>query len=228
MTTVTKKHPQFILASMQAFYDDKPRGVQYWNVSKWLEEVQSELAIRERFVLEKDAAYRQLLPYVVVTQEGDDGLLRYLPYKRTKQVGEERLFDKVSIGYGGHIDLAEVRFDVDSVLLLKDTILACVRNEMGQELQVAGDTAKTWLHHSPATFSGHFIVSDEGVDRYHLAIIMHINVPKGLVFECAEAELEMMTPMTGQELLASNFPIESWSRLYLEHLERSYEADVVA
>jgi len=48
---------------------------------------------------EADPAYKQLIPYVIMTHAG-----KYLNYVRGKRAGETRLVGNRSIGIGGHIN----------------------------------------------------------------------------------------------------------------------------
>lgn len=56
-----------------------------------------------RRIAETDDTWRQIIPYTIVTS-GD----RVLTYCRAKTGGEDRLHDLWSVGFGGHINLADV------------------------------------------------------------------------------------------------------------------------
>lgn len=178
-------------------------------------------------MLESQPRYRQLIPYTVLTQVGEDGVQRYLPYQRMQGVGEARLAGKVSVGFGGHIDLASVVFTDRSVVDLDATIHSSTERELIEELRVVGDGPLA----IGAQYTHHFIVSSAtGVDCVHAGIVMAAQVPVGVVLECAEKELQMLPAMTAQELLASDFELESWTRQYLRAVtaDRPYASRTAA
>lgn len=227
-----KKHPQFILAMKAAFYHSERvavPGINRFETQGWLDDAQSWLIIGEREALEKDPTYRQLLPYVIVRQTGADGVVRYLPYRRTDKIGESKLAGNVSVGYGGHIDMADIVLTDKSVVQLKETLLSAALRELVEELDItinqmslSDSDKRSMLHVQFAEFAEHFILDDSNaVGRVHVGIICVMDVPTTWTVSCAEAELETMTPMTGAELLAADLPLENWTRLYLEKVHQA-------
>lgn len=106
------KQQQAILAMSSAYFinlfgadHDKIVDIDYRH---WLEKAHDHLVIRKRALLEKESQFRQLLPYVIVTQTGEDGVVKYAPFLRTPKAGEVGLHGKVSVGWGGHIDAEDV------------------------------------------------------------------------------------------------------------------------
>lgn len=228
---VVKKHPQHILAMEQEFFDFAVHFTRDLNVLaaesflNW-PQTASALTIREREALEPDEGYRQVLPYVVVRQIGRDGVLRYLAYRRTKRVGEQRLAGKVSIGFGGHIDAADVVVRGDSTIDLRATILDCAERELREELGVmqAGriEPLAAWVSAIAPAFAHLFITHNEGVQRVHLGVVLYFDVPSDVTLCCAEEELETMGMYTAEELAvwmtaASAPELEVWSQLLVEH-----------
>jgi predicted NUDIX family phosphoesterase len=53
----------------------------------------------DRTEAEHDPSHKQIIPYIVVSR-GD----RFLIYRRTSKQGENRLHNKFSLGFGGHIN----------------------------------------------------------------------------------------------------------------------------
>jgi len=87
-----------------------------------------------RGILEKDDAFRQIIPYVVFRWRGE-----LLSYVRSPAGGESRLHAKSSIGFGGHVDAEDCVF-IDSSINLDQTLGEAinreVREELGPDLQV--------------------------------------------------------------------------------------------
>jgi len=78
----------------------------------------------ERPSAENDPSYKQIIPYILIAHAG-----RYLVYRRTKKQGENRLHNKFSLGFGGHIN------DVDSNReTATNVILAAMVRELNEEL----------------------------------------------------------------------------------------------
>ncbi|QOC57940.1 hypothetical protein phiK7B1_085 [Pseudomonas phage phiK7B1] len=176
--------------------------------------VQEGLVIGQREALEKDESVRQVLPYVILSQFDESaGVMKYIPYRRTKKVGEARLAGNVSVGFGGHIDLADV-VSKDSVIDLIATIGQAVGREMQEEV-VFGSMNGLDI----SLFSVGMILDDsDEVGKVHLGVVMNAQLPPGATAICAEEELESMAPMSARELLDSGLPLESWSRIALDFL----------
>ncbi|AEH50530.1 NUDIX domain-containing protein [Pseudothermotoga thermarum] len=53
----------------------------------------------DRDLVENDESFRQVIPYVIMKQDG-----KFLVLRRTNKQGEKRLHNKISLGVGGHIN----------------------------------------------------------------------------------------------------------------------------
>lgn len=91
----------------------------------------ADLFIIQREYAEKATAFRHIIPYVVIV----DRQGRILMYQRGAGVGEQRLAGQCSVGFGGHVDLHDVRYD-DSVIDLNNTLEGCALRELEEELGV--------------------------------------------------------------------------------------------
>jgi len=78
----------------------------------------------DRPAAEADPAFKQIIPYVAVTHRG-----RFLLYRRTARQGEARLHDKLSLGFGGHINPVDGEDPAKTNL-----ILAAMVRELNEEL----------------------------------------------------------------------------------------------
>jgi len=78
----------------------------------------------DRKQAEEDPSHKQIIPYILVTNDG-----RFLLYKRTKKQGESRLHNKLSLGFGGHINDIDGNRETDTNL-----ILAAMIRELNEEV----------------------------------------------------------------------------------------------
>jgi len=219
-----KKYPQHIVAVDAVCMASKPplaQGLNRVGLQEFCEKAASFVTIREREWLEKDPAYRQLLPYVIVTQSTPTGV-RYITYRRGKGVGESRLAGNVSVGFGGHIDLADVVFDKKtSVIQLMETIGYAATREIAEELVFLDGVEEKNFD----LFDVGLIVDNSNdVGCVHLGLALTAMIPADVVVESREEELEMLAPMTARELLDSGLPLENWTRIFLEHVVSQPEA----
>lgn len=237
------KNGQFILAIDAQFFRDRDfaNGIHDFPLYDLYNAVQPYLTIRQRAALEENLAYRQILPYKVITQLGADGRQRIVGYRRLKAGGESRLYGLMSIGFGGHIDLEDVvtcegepdspeRSTVD----LEATVRASSRRELGQEVHcitASGGAiryepaieevvpANTFIHYSLVDALGPEWTPKQDVHSFHVAFVYNIEADPRLEFTSGEPnQIELLAPMTAEELLVSGMPMEEWTRLLLEHM----------
>ena len=124
----TERREEMVLAIRRSLFDQLGafQGLNF-DVAHYLSPI---LARENNFFLprstaELDPAFKQIIPYVVLTHAG-----RVLHYTRGKKGGERRLVAKGSIGIGGHLN------DADENLFSYDqrSYLAGVRREVDEEL----------------------------------------------------------------------------------------------
>lgn len=218
-TPVKKKHPVAILAMDQAYFAQHPQfgaGLTRYPAKLWVKEAQSHLLIREREMLEQEPQYRQILPYVFIRQLNATGDYVYQVYRRTNKVGESRLAGNASAGFGGHIDLADIVFN-ESIIDLLATIFDAVDREVTEEIKAISPEHQPELSAAVVSFDDCFILDDTNeVGTVHVGVVMTIDLPPGIDVICAENELTSAQPMTAKELLASDLPLENWTRIYME------------
>jgi predicted NUDIX family phosphoesterase len=229
---------QFILAADQNFFSARypagffihPQGID----EAWAEGIAPYLAIRQREALELNADYRQLLPYVVVRQIGNDSRVRFFAYERTSLVGEQRLAGKVSIGIGGHIDACDVQYGdrgedggplQNSIPDLLSTLRVAARREVEEELVVTPTESQPLRRYRgevlDLVFANSLILHHEGVQRVHAGILMFADAPGHVSLKCKEKELSAIGFLTASELLRDyDGRLEVWSQLYLESIAK--------
>jgi predicted NUDIX family phosphoesterase len=80
--------------------------------------------------LEADESFLQICSYTVI-KKIDDNSSRVLAYQRSKKVGDTRLQGKLSIGFGGHVELQDLPKDTGSP---SDAIHTATIREIHEEL----------------------------------------------------------------------------------------------
>lgn len=204
--------PQFILAVSSAFdakAELKP-GMNMISLDQFIASAQSLLAIRERDHLEQDPNYRQIIPYVILAKKVGGSSHKFVPYVRTSQSGEERLRGNISIGFGGHVDLADVAQE-NSVINLAQTIGMAVGRELAEEVKIFSESQDM-----PVFDNGLLIDDSNEVGKVHLGVVLTVVLREDAVITSNEDALEVLAPMTARELLESGLPLENWSRIFLE------------
>lgn len=153
---------------------------------------------RPRADVEDDPSFQQIIPYVLC-RHGD----RHLVYRRTKKQDEARLHDKVSLGFGGHINDGDLPTDGRNI------IEAGMRRELDEEIGLAGITT--------VTFAG--IISDDStpVSRVHVGFV-HRLVTDSAEFEVREPDLIEAWWAGVDELRQLQPHMESWSRIAFDNL----------
>ncbi len=159
-----------------------------------------------RFMLraqaEKNPAYKQLIPYVIMTC--DDKLLTYV---RGKRAGETRLVGNRSIGIGGHIN------PVDDMPLFSanfyETYLAAVGREVAEEVTIEAN-------HKDRVVA---LLNDDSkeVGQVHLGIV-HLWTLDAPNITRREQMITQMSFMPLPELQQLRDTMETWSQLCLDNI----------
>jgi predicted NUDIX family phosphoesterase len=154
---------------------------------------------------EADPGYKQLIPYVIMSCDG-----QYLSYVRGRRAGEARLTGLRSIGIGGHIN----PIDADNSSLfayLYENYLTAVQREVAEEVSVeAGHSDKIVA-----------LLNDDSteVGSVHLGIVHHwiLDSPDVSRREQVITQMAFMSPAELREVRDS---METWSQLCLALLEK--------
>ncbi len=175
-----------------------------FDVANYLREffVQGVPRFMPRSQVEKNPAYKQLIPYVLMSYQD-----KYLSYIRGRRAGEARLVGNRSIGIGGHINPADDMplFDTD----FYETYLTAVKREVDEEVSVE-------TSHTDSIVA---LLNDESneVGSVHLGIVHHwiLDAPKVSKREQMITQMAFMTPA---ELHEVRDTLETWSGLCLTQL----------
>ncbi len=151
---------------------------------------------------EKNPAYKQLIPYVLMTCDG-----KFLTYVRGKRAGETRLVGNRSIGIGGHIN------PVDDMPLFSanfyETYLAAVEREVAEEVTIE-------TTHTNRVVA---LLNDDSkeVGQVHLGIV-HLWTLDAPNVVRREQMITQMSFMSLPELQHLRDTMETWSQLCLDNI----------
>ena len=168
-----------------------------FDVERYLREifVQGATCFMNRAQVEKNPAYKQIIPYVIMSCEG-----KYLSYVRGKRAGETRLVAKRSIGIGGHIN------PVDWTLFSAEpyqTYLEAVKREVAEEVSVETPLSEDRIV---------ALLNDDSteVGQVHLGIVHLWTLDEPKVTR-REQMITQMSFMTADELEKVRDSLETWS-----------------
>jgi predicted NUDIX family phosphoesterase len=171
-----------------------------------------EVWVGPRPVLEEDENFLQPIPYIVVRRGN-----QLLAYTRSSKGGEDRLHAKVSVGFGGHVDAADLVVNGDGIIDLRATLLDACSREIDEELGIllSSDTLSAVMKFT------HLIQSDaNAVDRVHIGFVgvLDLNsLPEGKALKF-EDTIENAEFLTLSELGDGTRNLESWTALLVDRL----------
>lgn len=193
-----------------------------------------DIVIAQRFGLETNPNFRQILPYVLVECGG-----KLLCYQRTKGIGEDRLLGKHSIGIGGHIDLADICRGIEvGNLDWESTYYTSIMREVQEEIcpalsdvhpvrvdatfgsykfidgQWLVDPVSVERLRTNLVEMDHKIAAEGGVEAVHLGCPLLISVSTE-EWDLAEDQLILNGFMEPQDIL-DEFDCERWTEILLE------------
>jgi len=170
------------------------RGVLEVDAGPYLERTRRHGAFRPRSDAEHDPTWKQVIPYLVVR----DGP-RYLLMRRTRAGGDERLYERYSIGVGGHLNPGD------------GDVLEGLRREWAEEVAASFEPA--------FRFVGLLNDDSDPVGAVHLGFVYQADTG-GQPVAIRETDKLGGGFATPAEVAAVAEGMESWSRLLFEHLER--------
>lgn len=176
------------------------------NIGEILTEINgARLWIGPRDMLEPNKDFRQVIPYIVL-RVGN----RLVKYTRAAAGGEAALHSKISVGVGGHIDLADICLDrTNNLIHLHETLDNAANREFNEEVDYRfGAIVKRWV--------GTIAHMDSDVARVHLGVVALWDIARlpGQK-EDAVAELGLATL---DELHSDRHLLEDWSKAVVDWL----------
>jgi predicted NUDIX family phosphoesterase len=162
----------------------------------------------ERAYAERTSALKQVIPYNVVVRDGEVLCLR-----RSKQGGEARLHDKLSIGVGGHINPIDLPAPGDAPgSERRDPIPAATRREVAEEeLEIEGEWSARAIG----------ILNDDSnpVGAVHVGLVQVLEVHGAVaVSETEQLSGQFASVRELTTMLAGGANFETWSSLLIPHL----------
>lgn len=155
---------------------------------------------------ETNKAILQLIPYVVVRYNN-----KVLAYVRPNKGNEARLHGKVSVGLGGHVDLADAVHE-DSVVDIDATLReSCVR-ELFEEVSITVDP-------QDIKWSGLIYRKDGPVDRVHLGVVAEIEADEAMHKSICSSEETGKIRFTDPSTITADmaeYEIEAWTKAVLD------------
>ncbi len=150
--------------------------------------------------LEEDPNFKQIIPYTIL-KSGD----KILYYSRTDKGNEARLYNKFSVGVGGHVDKE------DETQKQTETIDIAMRRELDEEFGIKDDSV-TFLP------LGYIYTEISDVDKVHIGILMLAVVDENAQVKTSDeiAKFEFVSKDKLLEMLNNpeNDP-ENWTRITL-------------
>lgn len=164
----------------------------------------------DRAAAEQDPTFKQVIPYGIIMSSDMRGC-QVFAYQRTKAVGESRLADFHSIGFGGHINPEDVEdaMSPDNGVGLHHLIISGLRRELREELKIP-----------PVTFLepvGLLYDDSNAVGQVHLGFVYFVWIKDAdaSIRDEALKPLGWRTPNAIKKLAAS---LEPWSKKCLPWL----------
>lgn len=151
-----------------------------------------------RQALEHDDRFRQVIPYVVLHCAS-----KVYSYRRGQASNEDRLRGRTSIGFGGHVTLADL-VTIAGQVDVTATLRTAVTRELHEELQLPAVLAKRTI--------GILCTSDTPVSRVHVGIV-ELWALQNVDVRPLEATVEELTLSDVAQLTCSLEDMEDWSRL---------------
>jgi len=161
------------------------------------------ISYRPRPLMEEDASFKQLIPYVIFRYVDEHGCVSLYQYSRGGGSGEKRLVAKKSVGIGGHISQEDDNAN-DS-----DPYHDGMARELKEEVVIE----------TPYVIKLVGLINDDEteVGRVHLGIVHICDVEAPLV-RSNEVEIEGNGFQPVSELLADLDGFETWSSICLQAL----------
>jgi predicted NUDIX family phosphoesterase len=143
--------------------------------------VLEESHFQPRAKMETDTFYKQLIPYCIVLDEHN----QVLTYTRGKAGQEDRLHDKLSMAFGGHVNPLD---SIDPEFNTLNIVHSCVRREVEEELGL-----NILEHPIKPVFAG-FVNNDaDAVGAVHLGLVYLIRIRNEWV-DLAKVEQAVVRP----------------------------------
>jgi len=186
-----------VVSRKKLFEDIFFEGFEREKITYYLERIRKYSIFMKRFFVENDLNYKQIIPYLVIKFKN-----KYFLFKRFPVGLEKRLFDKYSIGIGGHIN----EEDIDKS---NDLINSGLKREFNEEL----------IYNGKLSYKIMGLINDDfdDVGKVHFGIAYLIEI------ESSDIEVREKSKMRGrlvnkEDLLKYKNKMERWSQIIITNL----------
>jgi predicted NUDIX family phosphoesterase len=207
----------YVVPRAQLFPECYPQGLVTFGAGISRSEFEARLAHHgfyvERARAEREPAWKQIIPYAVVVRTRAER--EVLLMKRLRKGGEGRLFDKLSIGVGGHLNPCD-QPQAGGLPLDPGT-----RREIEEELEIDGPCAITSVG----------ILNDDAnpVGAVHLGLVQVVTLDgDARIRERDVLEGTFTSPVELRRLLHAGANFETWSKALAERLDELLDAAAAA
>ncbi|MCC9602587.1 phosphoesterase [Stieleria sp. JC731] len=161
-----------------------------------------QLSYQPRGAMEVDPSFKQLIPYVVLEWQNENGEPQVFTYTRGGGGGEKRLHAKRSIGIGGHISQEDSAGN-------EDAYQVGMRRELEEEIQLDAEYSDTQ--------EGLIYDPSNEVGQVHLGVVHRFRLSAPNV-SSREDDLAEGGFVSVAELRQQRENLETWSQLALDAL----------
>lgn len=197
----TEHTPQIMCVARTSFPKRLVTGMDA-STTPYLQAIGSSFFFANRDLAENDPDWKQIIPFAIVQHKE-----RFLRYRRGKAGSEARLHNKLSIGFGGHIDDSDLRNVAADYA--SDIVERALIRELKEEIGLV----------FPKVTDPIAVVNEEltPVGRVHLGLVFIIPVQQDDVEAICPSIVEPQW-LTIDELWAEKTEHEFWSQLCMEQL----------
>jgi predicted NUDIX family phosphoesterase len=155
----------------------------------------------DRGEAEGDPSFKQIIPYCILRKSN-----HVFAYQRTKNGGESRLYDRWTLGVGGHIN--PVDGEVADGFLYGRSVLRELAEEVGLWFKKCPDLTPRAVIYTP---------QDE-VGKVHVGFVHVLEVPASVEFVMNDPALAHGSWMGHKSLWEARAKFEGWSKLVIEKI----------
>ena len=154
----------------------------------------------KRGLAEEDPDYKQIIPYAVIVNL-DKGVFVFRRASKQSDYSEKRLFDKYSLGVGGHIEM-------EDVINNKNVVEEAFLRELNEEVFIKDFDYK---------IVGFVNLEERDVDKVHFGVVFLVKTSDSVSFK--QGEMVWSDFLSFDTLLKKKqeFNFEGWSLALLEN-----------
>jgi predicted NUDIX family phosphoesterase len=195
--TPTTHHDEHIMVvKRDTLFGLKPawHGIESESLESYITLIKNEHEFLPRFLMEEDARYKQIIPYIVFTFNN-----QYFLMQRQAHATEQRLKSKMSLGIGGHLRAEDIT-DGD--------LFGWAKREFHEEVAYMGDMSIRVIG----------LLNDDTnpVGQVHLGVVMLVEGTNPHI--AVKSELKSGKLATLEECRMEYDRLESWSQIVLDSL----------